>query len=145
MRKKKSPIAVFVALVFAMALASPALAADPRQPANPDMKAWMDSQKKPNQPAKPIQPQPVDRIGSKQPPKPPAATPQAVRPVAPSAKPPEPAQPARPSVKSPGPPPQDAKKNATFVNKVNTAPGSTPANNKMPVTSYDRTAKDLGR
>ena len=143
--RKKSPIAVFAALVFAMALASPARAADPRQPANPNMKAWMDSQKKPNQPAKPIHPQPVDRIGSKLPPKPPAATPQAVRPVAPSAKPPVPAQPPRPNVKSPGLPPQDAKKNATFVNKVNTSPGAKPANNQTPVTSYDRTAKDLGR
>lgn len=143
--REKSSIAVFVALVFAMALISPALAAEPRQPASPNMKAWMDSQKNPNQHAKPAQPQPVDRIGSKLPPKPPASTPQAVKPVAPSGKPPAPAQVSSPSVKNPGPSPQDAKKNATFVNKVNTAPVATPAINKKPITSYDRTARDLGR
>ena len=143
--RKKSPIAVFAALVFAMALVSPALAADTRQPANPNMKAWMDSQKTPNQPATPMQPQPVNQIGSKLPPKPPTATPQAVKPVAPSGKPPAPAQPPRAYVKSPGPAPEDAKKNATFVNKVNTAPGAKPSNNKTPITSYDKTARDLGR
>jgi|GEM_PF-702350 len=159
--RKKSPIAVFVALAFAMALASAALVADAAGPAsrdyekmqqplspspvNPNVKTWMDAQKNPNQPAKPAQPQPMDQIGSKLPPKPPTATPQAVRPVAPPAKPPAPAQPPRPSVKSPGPSPQDAKKNATFVNKLNTAPGAKPANNKTPITSYDRTARDLGR
>lgn len=143
--RKKSPIAVFAALVFAMALASPALAADPRQPANPSMKTWMDSQKTPNQPAKPIQPQPANRIGSNLPPKPPTATPQAVKPIAPSAKPPAPAQPPRTSVKSPDPSPRDAKKNATFVNKANTAPKAKSPNNKTPITSYDKTARDLGR
>ena len=159
--RTKSPIAVFVALVFAMAIASAALVADAAGPAsrdyekmqqplspspvNSNVKAWMDAQKSPKQPAKPAQPQPMDRIGSKLPPQPPAANPQAVRPVAPSAKPPVPAQLPRPYVKSPGPSPQDAKKNATFVNNVNTAPGAKPANNRTPITSYDKTARDLGR
>lgn len=140
-----------------MTLVSPALVADaagpaskdyekmkqppPQSPANPNLKAWMDAQKNPNQPAKPAQPQPMDQIGSKLPPKPPAATPQAVKPVAPSGQPPAPAQPPRPYVKSPGPSPQDPKMNATFVNKVKTAPGTTPAA-KRPETGYN-TVKEL--
>ena len=158
--REKSPIAVFAALVFALALASEVLVADAAGPAsrdydkmkqpvapapvNPNAKAFMNDQKSPNQPAKPAQPQPVDRIESKLPPRPPAANPQAVGPVAPSAKPPAPAQPPRPYVKSPGPQPQDPKKDATFVNKVSTAPGPTPAA-KRPETGYNATLKDLGR
>jgi len=146
--RKKNPVAVFFALVFAMSLCIPALVADaagpgskdyekrvqppPQSPLNPNAKAWMDGQKNPNQPAKP---QP--------------ATPQAASPAAPAAKPPAAAQPPRPNVKSPGPSPQDPKKNATFVNKVNTAPGPTPAGGKTPPagrgdTGYRATLKDLG-
>lgn len=157
---KKSPIAVLVALVFAVALASPALVADaagpaskdyekkmqppPQSPANPNLKAWMDAQKKPNQPAKPVQPQPADQIGSKQLPKPPAAPPQAVKPVATPGKPPAPQQVTGQNAQRPGTPPQHAQKNATFVNKVNTAPG-TASSAKRPETGYKATKDHLGR
>ncbi len=139
--KEKSPIAVIVALIFTLALASAALVADAAGPAsrdydkmqkpvapapiNPNVKAWVDNQKSPNQPAKPAQP-------------------QAVKPAAPSGQPSAPAQPPRPYVKSPGPQPQDPKKNATFVNKVNTAPSTTPAS-KRPETGYSATKELLGR
>lgn len=135
--RKKSPIAVFVALVFIMALTSPALAADAAVPYSFQTKDF--TKKTPHgdprkaiadglsQPAKPGQPMPT------------------VRPIVPSGKPQAPAQPPRPYVKNPGPSPQDSKKNATFVNKVSTAPGPIPANNKTPITGYDRTARDLGR
>lgn len=132
--RKKSPIAVFIALVFALALASPALVADAAGPASRDY----DKMKQPVAPA-PINPNVKAFVNDQKNP-----NPQAVKPVAPSAKPPAPAQPPRTSVNSPGPSPRDAKKNATFVNKVNTAPGATPAVHKKPITSYDRTARDLG-
>lgn len=133
--REKSPIAVFVALIFALALASPALVADAAGPASRDY----DKMKQPVAPA-PINPNVKAFMNDQK-----NQNPQAVRPVAPSAKPPAPAQPPRTSVNSPGPSPQDAKKNATFVNKVNTSPGAKPSNNKTPITSYDKTARDLGR
>ena len=134
---EKKSTAVFAALVFAMALASPALAADAAAPPSFQHQDFMKKMPQGNpgksvsdgfsQPAKPGQPMPT------------------VRPIVPSGKPQAPAQPPRPYVKNPGPSPQDSKKNATFVNKVNTAPGPIPANNKTPITGYDRTARDLGR
>lgn len=157
---KNSPIAVFVALGFALALAASALVADaagpaskdyekkmqppPQSPANPNLKAWMDAQKKPNQPAKPAQAQPLDQIGSKQPPRPPAAPPQAVKPAAPPSNPPAPRQIPRQNAQRPGIPPQDPKKNATYVGKVNTAPGS-PSSAKRPEAGYNATKDLLGR
>lgn len=157
---KNSPTAVLVALCFAVALASPALVADaagpaskdyekkmqppPQSPANPNLKAWMDAQKNPNQPAKPAQTQPMDQIGSKLPPKPPAAPPQAVKPVAAPGKPPAPQQVTGQNTQRPGTPPQDPKKNATYVGKVNTAPG-TPSSAKKPEAGYNATKDLLGR
>jgi len=157
---KNSPIAVLVALCFAVALASPALVADaagpaskdyekkmqppPQSPANPNLKAWMDAQKNPNQPAKSAQAQPMDQIGSKLPPRPPAAPPQAVKPVAAPGKPPAPQQVTGQNTQRPGTPPQDPKKNATYVGKVNTAPG-TPSSAKKPEAGYNATKDLLGR
>lgn len=138
--RKKSPFAVLVALVFAMALASSALVAGaagpaskdyekkmqppPQSPANPDVKARMDGRNNPGQP--------------------PASAPQTVKPVSPPSRPPAPAQVTGQNAKQPATSAQDPKKSATFVNKVNTAPGTT-SSAKKPEAGYNATKELLGR
>jgi|ADurb_Gly_03_Slu_FD_contig_31_324881_length_1084_multi_5_in_0_out_0_3 hypothetical protein len=154
---KKSPITVFVTLVFAVALACPAFVADaagpaskdyekkmqppPQSPVNPNAKAFLGAQTNPNQPAKPAPSQPIDQIGSKLSSKPAAAPPQTVKPVIPPAKPPAPS----PQVKNPATSREDAKKNAAFVGKVNTAPGTATPASKATAAGYNETSKVLGR
>lgn len=134
---EKKSTAVFAALVFAMALASPALAADAAAPPSFQHQDFMKKMPQGNpgksvsdgfsQPAKPGQPMP------------------AVRPIVPPGQTQTPAQPPRPIVKTPGPAPQDPKKNATFVNKVNTAPATPTATQKATGAGYNQTQQVLGR
>jgi len=157
MRNRKL-FAVLIATAFAAALASPVLVADaagpirdydkargPVSPApvNPNVKGFVDNQKSPNQQAKPAQPQPIDQIGSKLPPKPPAGPPQVGKPVAPSAKPAIPPQVRAQGTQKPSPT-GEQKNNAAFVGKVNNDRGPAQPAKTRPSVAHEQTLKDLG-
>lgn len=154
MRNRKL-FAVLITTAFVAALASTVLVADaagpirdfdkarePQSPApiNPNVKGWMNNQKNPNQQAKP---QPIDQIGSKLPPKPPAGAPQVGKPVAPSAKPAIPPQ-VRPQGNQKPSSIEEQKKNAAFVGKVNNDRGPAQPAKTRPSVAHDQVLRDLG-